>query len=100
MRYHMLRDQSVKYWSVRTWTSCQAAYLVLYADAFDDFEEGLTQPLTIVSVVKSGEAKEPTLDFPQRRCRFIHPMAGDSKITVGVAGLPCVTCEIDNACDR
>ena len=53
--------------SVKSWTMTTApAYLVLYADAFDDLIQGLAQPLTIVSVTKFREAEEVTFDLPLR----------------------------------
>lgn len=65
---------------------------MLNADPLDDFEQGLAQPLAVVSVAKSREADQSALDFPLRGCRFLDPMGRDREITVGVAGLPSVAC--------
>jgi hypothetical protein len=40
------------------------AHLVLDANPFNNLEEGLTQPLTIVRIVKSCEAEKATLNLP------------------------------------
>jgi hypothetical protein len=73
---------------------------VHYADSFDDFEQGLTQPLTVVSIAKLREAKETTLELPLCRRRLLDPMTSNCKIAVCVSCLPRVTCQIDFPSDR
>jgi hypothetical protein len=69
------------------------------ADTFDNFEEGMTQPYTIVSVAKMCETEKSSLGLPLRwRCLF-NPMSGNCKVAIGVAGLPCIACQIDLASD-
>ena len=46
----------------------QSAYLAFNAHPFENFEEGLTQPLAIVCVAKMCEAKKSALGFPLRWC--------------------------------
>ena len=70
------------------------------ADLFDNFKKGLTQPLTIVSIVNLREAKKATLEFPLCRCRFLNPVTSNCKIAVCVFRLPCITCQIDFPSDR
>jgi hypothetical protein len=65
---------------------------VFNADPFESFEKGLTQPLTVVCIVKTREAKKGALGFPLRWCRLLDPMASNRKIAIGIAGLPRVTC--------
>lgn len=67
---------------------------------FDDFEHGMSKPLTIVSIIKSREAKQATLDLPLHRYQFLNPMTGDCEITVHVVGLPPVACQIDFSGDH
>ena len=71
---------------------CQHAYLVFYADPFDNFKQSLAQPLAIVSVAESREAKESALELPLRWHRFLDPMACDRKVTVCIAGFPSIAC--------
>jgi hypothetical protein len=73
----------------------QLAYLVRYADSFDNFKQGLTQPLTIVSIAKLRETKETTLELPLCLCRLLDPMTRNCKIAVCVSCLPRVACQID-----
>jgi hypothetical protein len=77
----------------------KAAYLVLDANPFDNLEEGLTQPLTVVRIVKSCEAKKAALDLPLCGHWLLNPMAGYCKVAIGIASLPCVTCHINFADD-
>jgi hypothetical protein len=41
---------------------------VFNANLFENFEEGLTQPLAVVRIAKTREAKKSTLGFPLRWC--------------------------------
>jgi hypothetical protein len=77
----------------------QAAYLVLNANPFHNFEEGLTKPLAVVCVVESREAEKAALDLPLRGHRLLNPMARYSKVPIGIASLPRVTCHINFAND-
>jgi hypothetical protein len=69
------------------------------ADALDDFEEGMTQPYAIVCIAEMCEAKKSGLDLPLRWRCFLDPMASNRKVSIGVAGLPCVTCQTDFTSD-
>lgn len=62
-----------------------------------NFEEGTSETYTIMCIVDFREAKEGTLAFPHCRHGFFDPMTSNGKITVGVAGLPCVTGDIYGA---
>ena len=77
----------------------KAAYLVLNTNPFDNFEEGLTQPLTVVSIIKPCEAEKAALDLPLCRRWFLDPMASYCKVTIGIASLPGITCHINFAND-
>jgi hypothetical protein len=68
---------------------------VLNANLFNDLEEGLTQSLTVVHIVKSREAKKATLDLPLCGHWLLNPMASYHKVAIGIASLPCVTCHIN-----
>jgi hypothetical protein len=76
------------------------AYLVRDANPFDNFKQGLTQPLTIVSIVNLREAEKATFELPLCRCCFLNPVTSNCKIAVCVFRLPCITCQIDFPSDR
>lgn len=91
----MLYDQPVLYLQMRSCIRRKGAYLVLNANLFNDLEEGLTQSLTIVHIVKSREAEKATLDLPLCGHWLLNPMASYHKVAIGIASLPCVTCHIN-----
>ena len=62
------------------------------ANAFDYFKEGVTEPYTIVCIAETSETKKSSLDLPLSWCRFLNPMSSNCKVTINIAGLPCVTC--------
>lgn len=77
----------------------QAAYLVLNANPFQNLEEGLTKLLAIVCIVEPREAEKAALDLPLHGHRLLNPIAHYSKVPIGIASLPHVTCHINFAND-
>ena len=75
------------------------AYLVLNADAFDNLEESLTQPHTVVCIVNSCEAEKATLDLPLGGTWLLDPMASNCEVPISIASLPCIACYTDFAGD-
>ena len=51
-----------------------------------------------VRAIHLGEPKQHVFESPLARCTFLDPMSCNSKVSVGVVGLPCVASKIDFAC--
>ena len=68
-----------------------------YANPIDNFEERLTKALTVVSIAESCEAQKAVLELPLRGWWFLNPMAGNSKVTISIAGLPSITRQVNFA---
>ena len=54
--------------------------------------ECLAKACTIMGHIHLNKAKQGLLDSPLPRFTFFNPVAGDSKVCIGVASLPCITC--------
>jgi hypothetical protein len=78
----------------------KSAYLMFNANTFDNFEEGMTQPYTVVCVAEVCEADKSSLDLPLCWRCLLDPMSSNREVAISVAGLPCVTRQIDLASDR
>ena len=65
---------------------------MLDANPFDNFKEHLTKPCTIMCIVELYKAKKGALDNPVCGYWFLNPMASYRKVSIGIAGLPCVAC--------
>ena len=57
---------------------------MLNANAFDNLKEGLTQPLTIVRIVKSREAKKAAFDLPLCGHRLLNLMASYRQVAISI----------------
>ena len=66
-----------------------------YTNPINDFKQGLTQLLTIVSIAELCEAKKAILELPLGWCCFVNPMTGNCKIAVYVSCLPGITGQVD-----
>jgi hypothetical protein len=53
-----------------------------------------------MSRVHLSEPEQCLLDGPLPRDALLDPVAGDCKVCVGIAGLPCVTCQANFAFHR
>lgn len=71
-----------------------------YTDPINNFKQGLTQPLTIVSITELREAKKGILELPLGRCCFVNPMTGNCEIAVYISCLPGITGQVDFPSDR
>jgi hypothetical protein len=80
--------------------ACQSAYLMFNADTFENFEEGMTKPYTVMCIAKTCKAEKSGLSLPLRRCCLLDPMTSNRKVAISIAGLPSITCQIDLAGDR
>ena len=69
--------------------------LLMNANLFHNLEEGLTKPLAVVCIVESHEANKAAFDLPLCGHRLLNPMARYSKVSIGIASLPRVTCHIN-----
>jgi hypothetical protein len=54
-----------------------------------------TESFSVVGIVQFGKSKQRTLAVPRQGTVFLDPMAGYSKITICIAGLPRITGDID-----
>ena len=70
---------------------------MLDANPFDDLEQCLTEPLTIVGIADLGEAEQGVLGFPLPRSRLINPVPSYCEVSVRIASLPGITGDADLA---
>jgi hypothetical protein len=74
-------------------------HLVFDPHALDDLEQSLSKTYTDVHIVDVREANQRTAEFSLCWCRHRDPVCCVSKIFIGVAGLPPVACQADEALD-
>ena len=72
---------------------------MLDPDRFEYLKQCLTEPLTIVCITDTCEAQKSTLELPFSGSSLFNPMSSHGKISVCVAGLPGITCDIHFASD-
>jgi hypothetical protein len=65
----------------------------------DNLEQNLTKAFATMCIADTSEAKEAALQLPLCMCRFLDPVTCHYKIAICVAGLPCITGQIDLTTD-
>lgn len=69
------------------------------AHSVHNFEQSLTQTLTIVSIAESREAQKFTFELPLCRNGFLDPVPRNCKISICVTSLPSVAGQINVSAD-
>ena len=67
-------------------------YLGHNLEAVAHLIERLAKAHAIMGCIHLNKAKQGLLDSPLPRFTFFNPVAGHSKVRIGIASLPCVTC--------
>ena len=70
------------------------------ADTIENLEQGTAEALTIVSIIHLCKSEQCGLALPLSWMVFFNPMPSDSKVSIRIAGLPRITCNIDGSADR
>jgi hypothetical protein len=70
------------------------------ANAIKNFEQRTTEALSVVCIIDLGESKQRIFAFPLAWTIFFDPVASNCKVSVCVASLPPVACNIDGSANR
>lgn len=74
-------------------------YLVRDTNTIEDLKQSTPETLACVGIIDLSESEQRTFEFPLRSSLLFDPVSCDSKVTISIFGLPCITGSIDGALD-